>query len=239
MGYILQSNRLLKSMNSIKQQQYDLILKSSGPKEIDSEDDSNNTTGIGRKNMTVKIVWGITGAGDLIQETVAVMHELVTTMELKVTIVLSKAGIQVVKWYKLANSLDCISDSVQIEKDANRPFIVGPLQTGKYDGLLVAPATANTVAKIVTGIADTLITNAVAQTNKSRVPIFILPVDLKSGTTVTKLPNGKDFTLTMRALDVENTHRLGAMEGIRVLKTSGEIVDVIGRLRSIKGQLNE
>jgi len=59
-----------------------------------------------------------------------------------------------------------ISKRVLVEVDANTPFIAGPLQVGRYHSLLIAPATANTVAKIVHGIADTLLTNAVAQTQK-------------------------------------------------------------------------
>ena len=39
--------------------------------------------------------------------------------------------------------------------------ITGRLSLGKYDLLIVTPATANTVAKIVHGISDTLVTNAV------------------------------------------------------------------------------
>ena len=131
--------------------------------------------------MAIKVVWGITGAGDLIRETVGVMASLAESMDIEVTVVLSKAAATVVKWYGLTEALNRVSEKVRVEKDANTPFIVGPLQTGKYDGLLVAPATGNTVAKIAAGIADTLVTNAVAQTNKALIPVFILPVDRKKG----------------------------------------------------------
>ena len=184
--------------------------------------------------MSATILWGVTGAGDLIQETVGAMDELVRTMELKVAVSLSKAAVQVLKWYKLMHKLNGISDKVYVERDANTPFIVGPLQGGKYDCLLVAPATANTVAKIVTGIADTLITNAVAQANKAQIPVLILPVDHKRGTTTTTLPNGKKMALTMRDVDVENSNRLGRMSGIHTLKTPGEIKEVIENLSSIR-----
>ena len=192
------------------------------------------TTVSERKKMSFTVLWGITGAGDLIQETVGAMDELVRTMELKVTVSLSKAAVQVLKWYKLTHKLNGISDKVYVEKDANTPFIAGPLQVGKYDCLLVAPATANSVAKIVTGIADTLITNAVAQANKTQIPIFILPVDQKGGTTTTILPNGKKIALTMRDVDVENSKRLRRMKGIHTLKTPGEIKGVLENLSSIR-----
>ena len=186
------------------------------------------------KKMSATILWSVTGAGDLIQETVGTMDELVRTMELKVAVSLSKAAVQVLKWYKLTDKLNGISDNVYVEKDSNTPFIAGSLQVGKYDCLLVAPATANTVAKIVTGIADTLTTNAVAMANKVQVPVFILPVDRKRGTTTTILPNGKKMALTMRDVDIENSNRLQRMNGIHTLKTPGEIKGVIENLSSIK-----
>ena len=184
--------------------------------------------------MSATILWGVTGAGDLIQETVGAMDELVRTMELKVAVSLSKAAVQVLKWYKLMHKLNGISDRVYVERDANTPFIAAPLQVGKYDCLLIAPATANTVAKIVTGIADTLITNAVAQANKAQIPIFILPVDQKRGTTTTILPNGEKMALTMRDVDVENSNSLRRMNGIHTLKTPDEIKEVIENLSSIR-----
>lgn len=56
--------------------------------------------------------------------------------------------------------------------------ITGRLSLGKYDLLIVTPATANTVAKIVHGISDTLVTNAVAQAGKGAVKTLIVPVDI-------------------------------------------------------------
>lgn len=49
-----------------------------------------------------------------------------------------------------------------VEKGSNAPFVAGPLQVGYYPLFFVSPATANTVAKIAYGIADTLITNCFA-----------------------------------------------------------------------------
>jgi flavoprotein len=119
---------------------------------------------------------------------------------------------------------------VFIEEDANTPFIVGPLQIGQYNCLLVAPATANTVAKVVNGIADTIITNAISQTNKTTTPIYILPVDQKHGTTVTTLPGGTKLELTMRDIDVSNSEKLKQMKGITTLTHPDEIKTIIRRL---------
>ncbi len=177
--------------------------------------------------MTVKIVWGITGSGDLIEETFNVMEEISGIEELEITAVLSKAGESVLKWYKLDDRLQNIAKKIVIEKDANTPFIAGSLQTGKYRCLIVAPATANTVAKIVNGIADTIITNSVALTNKTDTGIYILPVDREKRKITTILPDGSSFELTMRDIDVENTEKLRKMKGITVIGGPEEIRDII------------
>lgn len=177
--------------------------------------------------MPARIVWGITGSGDLISEVFAVMDELAQEKELEITAVLSKAAVKVLNWYKLKDKLNSIARKVFVEEDANTPFIVGPLQTGQFDCLLVAPATANTVAKVVNGIADTIITNAISQTNKTNTNIYILPVDQKKGTTITTLPGGKKLELMMRDIDVENTNKLRNMKGITTLTSTGEMKFII------------
>ena len=117
---------------------------------------------------------------------------------------LSKAAVKVVRLYKLTEQVESFAKAVLIEVDANTPFIVGKLQIGRFDCFVVAPATANSVAKIAHGIADTIITNAVAQTAKSDTPIYVLPVDQREGTTVTTRPGGERLELAIRAVDIAN-----------------------------------
>ena len=179
--------------------------------------------------MPARIVWGITGSGDLLSEVFAEMEQLAREKELEITAVMSKAAVKVVNWYKLTDKLHRIVKKVLVEEDANTPFIVGPLQTGQFDCLLVAPATANTVAKVVHGIADTIITNAISQTNKTGTAIYILPVDQNQGTTITNLPGGQKLELTMRDIDIENSKQLGGMKGISILANPQEIPPVIHR----------
>jgi archaeoflavoprotein AfpA len=177
--------------------------------------------------MTLKVVWGITGSGDKMPETVAVMAGLSERLDLELTAAISIAGEVVLRWYKLRETVDAIATSVKVEKHSNSPFITGPLQIGQYDCLLVAPATANSVAKIVHGIEDTMLTNAVGQTAKSSTPIYIMPVDLHPGTTVTMRPGGERLELKIRAIDVENSNRLRAMEGITVFESPDEIEGIL------------
>jgi len=76
--------------------------------------------------------------------------------------------------------------------------ITGRLSLGRYDLLIVSPATANTVAKIVHGIADTLVTNAVAQAGKGKVRTIIVPVDLEEGEVETVIPSKLELSICRR-----------------------------------------
>ncbi|MDR0767522.1 MAG: archaeoflavoprotein AfpA [Methanosarcinales archaeon] len=163
------------------------------------------------------LAWGITGAGDKLAETVEVMKQIKEKGHI-IDVFTSEEGAAVLKWYKLFEEVNNSFNSCKVESGPNTPFILGDLQTGKYDALIISPATANTVAKIVNGIADTLLTNAVAQTAKTDVPIYIYPVDHKKGKIQTHAPNGREFFLEMRDIDVENSKKLKKMKNIKVVK---------------------
>jgi archaeoflavoprotein AfpA len=174
----------------------------------------------------IQIIWGITGAGDLLPEIVDEMQKLSNTGKIEITACFSKAGHFVVQWYKLFEKVQKISKRVLVEQDANTPFIVGPIQIGRYHSIVVAPATGNTVAKIAHGIADTLITNAIAQAQKASVPIYILPTDQKRGEVITRLPKGEEKKLIMRDIDIENTEKLKSMKGITILENPKDITKI-------------
>lgn len=171
----------------------------------------------------LRIAWGITGAGDYLRESMEAVENLRRTFGAEVTVLLSKNGELVVKWYKLWNQLNETFDTVKSERGPNIPFIAGPLQLGHYAFLFVSPATGNTCAKIAYGIADSLITNCVAQTVKGGTPVYIYPVDQKSGSQLTEGPKGEQITIRTRQIDLENVDRLRKMEGITVLGHPSEI----------------
>ncbi len=169
------------------------------------------------------------------------MHEIIQIMkeiihdkaELKVYIFLSKAASQVVKWYKLKDDLSDISKKIFTEVDSNiaEPFyfLPGALQIGKFKFFIVCPTTANTVAKIVRGIADTLITNAIAQAAKTNIPIYILPVDFKRGKQTTILPTGDKMMLEMRKIDIANTEQLLKMKNIEIFTDPAKIKSIFNK----------
>jgi archaeoflavoprotein AfpA len=178
----------------------------------------------------LRIAWGITGAGDYLIESISAMKRVSRDLGAEVTVLLSRSGELVVKWYGLWDDLKSSFDKVRVEKGPNVPFLAGPLQLGHYALLFISPATGNTVAKIAYGIADSLITNCVAQTIKGGTPVYIYPVDQRPGSQLTEGPNGEQITITARQIDLENTERLGEMEGITVLSHPSEIESIVAAL---------
>ncbi len=177
--------------------------------------------------MALRIAWGITGCGDYLKESIDIMKELTKEYNLEVRVYLSQAGETVVKWYKLFNELKSSFPRTFVEKSPNIPFLVGDLQLGKYDFLLIMPSTSNTAGKIAAGISDTLLSNAAAQAMKGKIPVYIFPADQRKGEITTDLPGGKKLTLTMRDVDLEAVDKLRKMQGITVMGHPDEIRDIV------------
>ena len=140
----------------------------------------------------MRIGFAFTGAGHLLRESVQLAEKL--AKEHEVTVFLSGAAEEVLKMYGLYERIERITGGKyrELATDSNQKFsypITGRLSIGKYDLLIVSPATANTVSKIVHGIADTLVTNAVAQSGKGAVPVYMVPVDIHPGPVDTVLPS--------------------------------------------------
>ena len=174
-----------------------------------------------------KLLWGMTGTGYVLDESIALMGELQTNYDINITVMLSKEGAAVVKWYKKWLKLTETVNKVSIEKTPNIPFYAGPAQIGKFDFFLVCPVSANSVAKIVYGIADTLITNCVAQAIKGGQEVYIFPSDQDTEPIVTTRPDGSPLVLKIRDVELENINRLLQMEGIHVITKFSEIEEFV------------
>lgn len=176
----------------------------------------------------MKIAWGLTGSGDKFRETYTVMREIKDKYgdDLTIHVYLSKAAETVAKYYKLTEELKGF-DKHYNEVDANTPFLSGMLQSGRYDILIIAPATSNSVAKIVVGVSDTLLTNAAVQGVKGFIDVHIMPVDFREGIVTTIIPSGKELKLRVRKEDAENVRRLEKMEGFFVFENPEEIWGII------------
>ncbi|KZX13473.1 archaeoflavoprotein AfpA [Methanobrevibacter filiformis] len=175
----------------------------------------------------IKVAWGITGAGEKIEETYETMLNIQKIYDnIDIRIYVSKAGEQVLKYYKLFKNIKKDFNNVWFEINSNSPFLAGDVQTHQFEFLIIAPCTSNSMAKIANRIGDTLITNSVIMGQKSQVPIYIMPVDFKEGTTVTKIPNGDDLILELTEEDVESVIKVGTMKNTTVFENTEMIYEI-------------
>jgi archaeoflavoprotein AfpA len=167
-----------------------------------------------------KVAWGITGGGDKIAEVFEVMKDLKRQAEdvVEIEVYLSKAADTMLKFYRLEDDLKKNFAKVTVEVNANSPFLAGWLQSGRYEFLLIAPASSNTVAKIANSISDTMLTNAAIMSLKAFRPVYVLPTDYRESVVSTKLPNGKEMKIRVRKEEADQVRRLEDMEDMHVLE---------------------
>ncbi|MCW3983125.1 MAG: archaeoflavoprotein AfpA [Candidatus Bathyarchaeota archaeon] len=177
------------------------------------------------KPKKLKVAWGITGAGDKIAEIIENMKDLKSQCQDKVEfdVYISKNADTMLKFYRLDEEVKKNFPKVWVEANSNSPFLAGMVQSGKYEFLLIMPASSNTVAKIVNSISDTLITNAALMALKAFVPVWIMPVDYKESIIYTKLPNGKDMKLRVRKEEAEQVRKLMQTEDVHVFENPAKV----------------
>jgi dihydromethanopterin reductase (acceptor) len=156
-----------------------------------------------------RIAWAITGAGHMLEECIEVL-----LLCGKVDLFFSRAGEEVLRMYALGSRVQTPDVRIYRENKASAP-LVGRFFSGVYSVLVIAPATSNSVAKFVHGISDTLVTNLFAQAGKSRVPVVVLPTDLKPEE-ISSGPHRESVPVFPRPVDLENTGRLIAFPGVVV-----------------------
>ena len=178
-----------------------------------------------------KVAWGIAGAGDRIDEYIQVMKQIKKDYEdqVEIQVFASKAAEIVLKYYGLENEVKQNFSKYMVEVNSNSPFLAAWMQLHKYEFLLIAPASSNTVAKIAYCIGDTMLTNAASMSLKSFAPVYVVPVDFEEKTLYTKLPNGKEMKLRIRKEDAENVRKLEQMDGMNVLDSPQKIPEVFAK----------
>jgi dihydromethanopterin reductase (acceptor) len=117
----------------------------------------------------MEILWCVTGAGHLLNESFRSMDELPENH--RITVAFSNAGYEVTRMYGLLDHLkrDLRGVILEQEQGFSSP-LVGRLAKREYDMVVVAPCTANTVATVVNGIADSLVSNIIAKPQFSYYP---------------------------------------------------------------------
>ncbi len=172
-----------------------------------------------------RIAWCITGAGDKIKEIIDTMKQFKAESEgsVEIEVFVSKNAETMLKFYQLENDLKQSFAKVSVEANANSPFLAGIVQSGRYDFLLIMPGSSNSVAKIVNGIGDTLVTNSAIMALKAFVPVWVMPVDFKESVIYTKLPNGKDMKLRVRKEEADQVRRLMQTEDVTVFESPEKV----------------
>ncbi len=176
----------------------------------------------------------------MLKETVEMLSKLKKdNPEIKATTYLSNAGKEVVEYYSLQDELKKISpgqsyeEIIEESRQGSSYFITGRLFKGNYDIVLVSPMTANTVAKVAYGIADSLVSCAVAMACKSKTKVVVLPTDTQKeyNTEIPSTSREKDdlwkMTAYSRKIDLENIEKLRKMEDIIVIEHPDEFLKQI------------
>ena len=104
-----------------------------------------------------RIAWAVTGSGHYLEECLEIIRDLE-----HVDLFYSRAGEEVIRMYGHDPRTINADSRVYRDRAASSPP-VGLFYRGDYHTLVVAPATSNTVAKMVLGLSDTLVTNVYAQ----------------------------------------------------------------------------
>ena len=165
-----------------------------------------------------RIAWGLTGAGHFLPE----IAELVQKIE-NVDLFVSRAAHEVLKMYRLEKILSG-EKRVFFERNASASA-VNRLYHEKYQLIVIAPATSNSVAKFVYGFSDTLVTNLFAQAGKAKMPIVVLPTDV-APEMISRAPKGMVHVYP-RQIDLENTDRLASFAGVTVAKNMWELEECL------------
>jgi dihydromethanopterin reductase (acceptor) len=147
--------------------------------------------------------WVITGGGAHLRECVDVMFYLKKHYNAKITLFLTKWGYEVSRLFGVLPRLKVISPGKYYEEfliGDEGMYYIGRINLRRYKALIIAPATSNTVAKIVNGIADTIATALFSQAQKSDVPVIVLPTDIpgEDGLMETEIPCSIDRAICMQ-----------------------------------------
>lgn len=152
-----------------------------------------------------RLAWAITGSGHYLRECIDILNTLD-----QVDLFLSKAAAEILKQYGYEHNVgrvyqDKTASSVPVEL----------FYHGAYHTVVVAPATSNTVAKMVYGISDNLVTNIFAQAGKCRVPSIVFACDT-APELESEAPREHMVKVYPRRIDLENMEKLKTFDDTTV-----------------------
>ena len=160
--------------------------------------------------MKKRLAWAITGSGHYLRETLQILQSI-----REVDIFLSKAAAEIIKQYGFQPQLDAMPHRVFLDKTASS-VPVEFFYEGKYDVLVISPATSNTIAKMAYGFSDSLVTNLYAQAGKTRVDSIVFACDT-APELESEAPKENIVKVYPRQIDLENVARLKGFESTTVV----------------------
>lgn len=166
-----------------------------------------------------RLAWAVTGSGHYLKECLEIVRELDD-----IDLFYSRAGEEVVRMYGYDPKSFVPEGRVYRDRAASSPP-VGLFYRGDYHSLVVAPATSNTVAKMVLGLSDTLVTNIYAQAGKCRIPSIVLACDTEPEID-TPAPD-RIVHVSPRAVDLQHTATLKQFEATTVVDSADELFSVL------------
>jgi flavoprotein len=171
-----------------------------------------------------RMAWALTGSGHYLRECIDILN----TLE-DVDLFLSKAAAEILQQYGYTHNVG----KVYQDKTASA-VPVELFYHGAYHTVVIAPSTSNTVAKMVCGISDNLVTNIFAQAGKCRVPTIVFACDTEPEME-SEAPRENTVKVYPRRIDLENTAKLKTFEETKVVDNMKQLSDVIqARLACLK-----
>ncbi|HEY3326948.1 MAG TPA: flavoprotein [Novimethylophilus sp.] len=159
-----------------------------------------------------RLAWALTGSGHYLRECLDIIQKLED-----VDLFLSKAAAEILQQYGYTHNVgrvfhDKTASSVPVEF----------FYQGVYHTVVLAPTSSNTVAKMVCGISDNLVTNIFAQAGKCRIPTIVFACDT-APELESDAPRDHVVKVWPRRIDLENMEKLKSFEQTTVAADMQEL----------------
>jgi len=165
-----------------------------------------------KDSQNKRLAWALTGSGHYLRECLDIIARLQN-----VDLFLSKAAAEILQQYGYTHNVgrvfhDKTASAVPVEL----------FYHGVYHTVVIAPTSSNTVAKMVCGISDNLVTNIFAQAGKCRVPTIVFACDTHPELE-SEAPRENMVKVFPRRIDLENMEKLSMFEATTVAADMQEL----------------